>query len=246
MQSRTYIVAAVGIAAAVIFFGAAKTRASEPSQSDLGSTKRCLRVSGTATVYAKPDNAIIELSVVKLAPRVADAKSACDQAMLRVQAAIRKNGVAAADIQTTNFQIYPVEPSKTNPTRQWKVAHTITVKVRKVDTVASVLDSAVSGGATNISQVSYSIEKLLDLRSKARAEAVRVAHEKAQELARLNNVQLGDPITINDSSYENFGAAQFAYNSSLDYPSVPRSSGNVMSQGQIAVDAREDIEFAIR
>lgn len=246
MQIRTYVLFTVGIAAAILFAGAARTRASGPL-TQVTQGNRSIRVSGTAVAYGKPDYATIELGVVKLSPRVIDAKSSCDQAMLRVQSAIRKAGVAAADIQTTNFQIYSVQPTtKPASPRQWKVVHQITIRVRKVESVATVLDAAISGGATDITQVNYALEKILDLRSKARAEAVRVAHEKAAELARLNNLQLGEPISIIDSPSDNYGAAQTAYfNSSVDYPGVERRGG-VMSQGQIAVDAREDIEFAIR
>lgn len=247
MQNRSYLAVAAVTAAAILLIGATRTRASEPLAGQMTPGTRAIRVSGTAVVYGKPDYATIELGVVKLSPRVMDAKAACDQAMMKVQAAIRKAGVAANDIQTTNFQIYSVQPTgKPAAPRQWKVVHEITVKVRNVASVASLLDAAVSSGVTDVSQVTYSLEKIMELRSKARAEAVRVAHEKAQELARLNNVQLGDPITINDSGYEGSNTpVQYTMNSSIDYPGIERRGG-VMSQGQIAVDAREDIEFAIR
>jgi uncharacterized protein len=247
MQKRNTIVFAVVVVTAALIFGATRTQAAAQFTGTQSSTPgRVLRVSGTAIVYGKPDYARIELGVAKLSPRVMDAKTACDQAMQHIQSAVRKAGIQQDDIQTVSYQIFPVQPEgKPNAARQWKVAHHISIKVRKVAAVASVLDAAVANGATDVSQVDYAIEKIMDLRSKARAEAVRVARQKATELASLTGVQLGEPMTISDSSYGGGYLAQSVTNSSFDYGLSPGRSGNVLSGGQIAVDAREDVEFAI-
>jgi|GEM_PF-3065160 len=246
MQSRNALVVAAALAGVLIVFGATRSRANERAQ-EPAQANRVIRVSGTAIIYAKPDYATIQLGVAKLSPHVMDAKRACDLSMAQVQAAVRKSGVSQDDIQTVNFQIFPVQPEgKPYAPRQWKVAHYISVKVTKVANVAPILDAAVAAGATDVSQVDYSIEKVVDLRAKAREQAVKVAHDKAEELAKLNGVQLGQPMTISDNSYEGYGA-QTTSNVSFDYgnASTPPAM-NVLTGGQIAVNAREDIEYAIQ
>lgn len=249
MQSRNYVFIAAIAAVGVLFLGAARSRAADRASLPQESTgfHRSIRVSGTAVVYGKPDYAQIELGVSKLSAKVMESKAACDQAMQRVQDAIRKSGVAQEDIQTASYQIFPVQAAgKPNAPRQWKVAHHITVKVRKVSSVAAVLDAAVANGATDVSQVEFGIEKILDLRTKARAEAARVAHQKAEELARLNNVTLGTVASINDTSYEGGYMYAQSANSSMDNTYIGASTPpNVLSGGQIAVNAREDVEYYI-
>jgi uncharacterized protein len=231
--------------AATLFFGVTSCIASEPA-GPVQEQQRVptIRVSGTAVVYAKPDYATITMGVMKLAPRVLDAKTQCDQSMLKVQAALRKVGISQDDIQTTNYQIYPVQERPTLP-RKWKVAHEISVKVRKVGSVADMLDAVAENGATSISGVNYAIEKVVELRSKARVEAMRVAQEKAGELAKLAGRQLGAPLTITDSSYEG-GNAQYYQNVSMDYPSINSRGGGGLSGGRIAVTIRVDVEYTMK
>jgi uncharacterized protein YggE len=242
MQNRHYLFIVATAAVAVLFVGASKIRASEPSQAT-GAPNRLIRVSGTAVVYGKPDYATIALGVTKLAPKVLDAKSACDAAMQRVQAALRKSGISQDDIQTINYQIYPVQEKPSLP-RQWKVVNQISIKVRKVSAVAPTIDAAIENGATDVSQIEFAIEKVLDLRSKARAEAVRVARGKAEELAKLNGVILGDPVTISDNTYDSASYAQTANSYGAYEPFA--TPGTTVSGGQMAVNARADLEFAIR
>jgi uncharacterized protein len=230
---------------ATLFVGVTPCLASQPAR-QIQEQQRVptIRVSGTAVVYAKPDYATITMGVMKLAPRVLDAKTQCDQSMLKVQAALRKAGISQDDIQTTNYQIYPVQEKPTLP-RKWKVAHEISVKVRKVGSVADVLDAVAENGATSISGVDYGIEKVLELRSKARVEAMRVAQEKAGELAKLAGKQLGAPLMITDSSYEG-GSGQYYQNVSMEYSRIPSRGGGGLSGGRIAVTIRVDVEYSMR
>jgi uncharacterized protein YggE len=243
MQIRNYSMAIAALSLSLLLLGPASILASEPIQ-DQGQRIPTIRVSGTAVVYAKPDYASIEMGVTKLALRVSDAKAECDQTMQKVQAALRKAGISQDDIQTTNYQIFPVQEKPTLP-RKWKVAHQVTVKVRKVGSVADVLDAVATNGATSISGVDYGIEKVLELRSKARAEAMRVAREKAAELAKLAGRQLVEVLTITDSSYEG-GAAQYYQNSSMDNSFIPSRGGGTLSGGRIAVTVRVDVEYSMR
>lgn len=246
MQKRNYLFVAAIAATSVLFLGASRTRATEQfTENQATGLHRSIRVSGTAVVYGTPDYATVQLGVVKMSPRVLEAKSTSDQAMMRLQNALRKAGIEKDDIQTVNYQMYPVQPeNKPNAARQWKVAHYISVKVRKVAGVASILDAAVANGATVISEVSYDLEKIAGLRSQAREQAMKVAKQKAQELAALSGERLGFVWSVTDSSLEPYYPAQTA-NNSVDYPSIPHYSSDVLSGGRIAVNAREDVEYVI-
>lgn len=241
MQNRTLIIASALLAVSAVVVTATRIRAAEPPQSP-APTNRVIRVSGTSVVYAKPDYAMLETGVTKLAPKALEAKAEADAVMRRVQDALRKAGISPDEIQTVAYQMYAVQPKPSAP-RQWKVVNHVSVKVRKVQTVAAVLDAAIASGATDVSQVQFGIERVLELRTKARAEAVRVARSKADELAQLTGVHVGDPITISDDSY----AGSYAQSSNSYIPlGMSGSAGESVSSGQMSVTARVDVEYGIR
>jgi uncharacterized protein len=213
--------------------------------------KRVLRVSGTAVVYAKPDLATVSLGTSKTASTVREAKKSCDDLMLKVRNAVRQGGVAANDIQTVNYQIIPVAPQPRVPgsKRGWKVVHQVQINVRNVEDVGDVLDRAVTAGATDVSDVSYTIEKIAELRSKAREMATKVAREKGNHLAQLMGVRLGEVMSVTEGGYSNPGYGMYQMSSNAAFrSSYSRDSGadSVLSSGQVAVEAREDVEFSIR
>lgn len=215
-----------------------------PSREDM--PNRLLQVSGTATVYAKPDMATVNLGCSRMAIKVSDAKKACDVAMQRVYQAVRNAGVSADDIQTTTYQIYAV-PAQEKPKRpaQWKVTNQIEIKVRAVDTVSAVMDTAIRNGASNISNVSFGIEKIDELRARARELAVKAARSKAEQLAKLNGVTLGEVMTISDGTSEERPVTTLS-NVSSDYPQLNGYTTQGLSSGKLAVDAQESISYSIR
>lgn len=240
MQKSHIVGISIATAIAILFLGARRIQADPTPQFQQPDSKNVIRVSGSATVYAKPDIATAYIGVTKSAAQVMPAKNSCDQVMARVQAAIKKAGVAPEDIQTASYDISPIQPNnKPESARTWKVSHYLMIKVRKVANLGPVLDAAAESGATNISRVDYGIEKVLELRTKARAEAMRVAKEKAEELARLSGMRVGAPVTISDSGYEGYAQS----NVSMDYMYGRAESG--LSAGQSSVSARVDVEFSM-
>lgn len=168
-----------------------------------------LSVSGSATVTAKPDFATMVVGTSAMARTATSARTKCDQAMRKVQAALRKAGVREADMQTVNFTLMPVK-NKNQPL-QWKVIHKLGVKISKVDLVASAADAAISSGATDVSSISYGIESPAKYRSQARAKAVAAAKEKARELAGLMGVSLERVVQVSEDATEDHGRATAIY-----------------------------------
>ncbi len=203
-----------------------------------------ISVSGTATRYETPDVAMISLGVSKMSAKLGSAKSDADAAMARVQEAVRKAGVSVGDIQTSDYRIFAVPASKTTP-RQWKVAHEITIKVRKVQSASVVLDGAVSAGATDVSQISYALENMVAARSKARVEAMRVARQKGEELAKLGGVALGPVLSISESGEGGFYGQTANFAGYQDNAFIMGSSSSQVRSGQISVVVSVQVRFAI-
>lgn len=66
-----------------------------------------ITVSGTGDVVATPDIATLDFSVTNEAASVSDAQAQTTKTMNAITDFLKKNNVAASDIQTTDYSIYP-------------------------------------------------------------------------------------------------------------------------------------------
>ena len=72
--------------------------------------------------------------------------------------------------------------------------------MRDLSKLPDILDKVVTAGANNIFGVNFGISNPASLQDSARAAAVKDALAKAQALAKLEGVTLGDVISVSESS----------------------------------------------
>jgi uncharacterized protein YggE len=164
-----------------------------------------ISVSGIGSVTADADTALLSMGVSVLDGTAREARDRAATAMSDLLDSVRGNGVDADDIKTTQFSINPqFDYSRSGDPRitgYW-VNNSVSVKVRDLDSVSAVIDDAVEavGDPIRINGVSFTVDDPTTLISEARASAMAAAQAKAQELATLGDVTLGNPIAISESS----------------------------------------------
>lgn len=169
-----------------------------------------IAVSGTGATSVKPDVALVNLGIEVTATTVADARAKAATAMENLTKAVKSKGVADADIQTQFFNIYPqygVPPSSpaSKPAPPEIVGYTVSnqvqLKVRNLDSVSDVLDSAIAAGGNSIrvNGMQFTVEKPDQYLAKAREEAVQNAKARAEVLAKAAGVKVGAPRSIAES-----------------------------------------------
>ncbi len=176
-------------------------------------------VSGLGTARQAPDQAMLSLTVEREAKTARAALDANSQAMQAVLEAMRAQGVADKDLQTSNFSIQPrwIYP-RSMPGEEpqppvlvgYSVVNSLTVRVRDLARVGAVLDQAVSLGVNRDGQIRFTNSDPSQALVKARRAAVADAITKAQTLAEAAGVGLGKILEISEAS-----------------PSVPRPMAKV-------------------
>ena len=238
-QWALLIVVAVGIAGC-------STALAQRADTGAPDNRRTISVSGTGSVRVKPDLAIATLGTTKSAPKLPDAKSAADTAIASIKAALRKAGVAEQDVQTTQYQIYRVQANPQAGIREssWKVVHMLSVRTKKPETIANIVDAAVAAGATDVQGIGFTVDQLAPHRAKARELAVKAAQDKARDLARLLGIAVGEVISVTEMG---------------DYQPMPQMMSNVRFEmagdamggsgiegGQVEVSTTAQVVFGIR
>jgi hypothetical protein len=171
---------------------------------------RTVSVTGSGSVSITPDIAYVNIGVHTEADTASEAVDNNTAQTQKVIDSLVESGVAAEDIRTTNFSIWPNQryddmgqPAGTT----YAVDNTVYVTVRDLSKMGDLLDSAITAGANTIYSISFDLaDKTADM-AKARDLAVKAAEAQAAELAAAAGVELGEIQTI---GYYDSGAYPYA------------------------------------
>ncbi|HXF64374.1 MAG TPA: SIMPL domain-containing protein [Caldilineaceae bacterium] len=161
-----------------------------------------ITVVGEGKVEIEPDIARVSIGVETLRDTVEEASAANQETLDAVLAALQAQGIAEEDIQTSGFSIFaerygPEGPLPDDQVR-YRVSNNVSVTIRDLENVGTVLDAAIEAGANNIYGVEFALDDPSIVESDARASAVEDARAKAEDLAALSGVELGELISISE------------------------------------------------
>ncbi len=160
------------------------------------SSVRTLSVSGQGTVRLAPDIAYVFIGVHTEQETPGDAVEANNEQAQAVIDALLAEGIAETDIQTTNFNIYPMEEYDFNGQRTgvtaYVVDNTVQVTVRDLDSLGDLLSTAISAGANSINGIQFDVGDKDRAFEQARELAVENGFQQAEALADLSGVTLGE------------------------------------------------------
>ncbi len=185
---------------ALIAFAAALASASAATALDRpmdGGNDRWVEVSGEGAVGAAPDFARVTLGVTSTGKNAGEAMAANAKTASALVSLIKAEGVAPADIQTSELSISPMfsQPSpgqQTEPTiTGYSVSNTVSVMVRDFPHLGALLDKAVSAGANSIYGIGFGHNDPSALLDKARPLAVADARRKAEIYASAGGARIG-------------------------------------------------------
>jgi uncharacterized protein YggE len=171
-------------------------RALESRMTD-NANDRWVEVSGEGTVSAAPDFARVTLGVTSAGKTAGEAMAANAKAANTLMSLIKAEGIAPADIQTTEVSISPVfsqsSSSQTNPPTitGYSVSNNVTVLVRDIPRLGALLDKAVTAGANSVYGIGFGHNDPGALLDKARPLAVSDARRKAEIYASAGGARIG-------------------------------------------------------
>jgi uncharacterized protein YggE len=163
---------------------------------------RSLSVSGNGTVYLTPDIAYIYIGVHNEEPAIATAVNSNNAQTQALVDALKNAGIAAVDIQTSNFSVYTTSYDKATgqPTgTAYAVDNTVYVTVRDLTKLGTLLNTAVGAGANNINSITFDVADKTAAMAQARLKAMDNARSLASELAKTAGVTLGQIQVVNYS-----------------------------------------------
>lgn len=202
-----------------------------------------ISIEGRGEVMAAPDMAQISSGVTTQGATAREALDANTAAMAELIAALKATGIEARDIQTSGFSVNPNyvysdardDNGYTLPPRinGYQVSNTVTVAVRQLDTLGTILDKSVTVGANTINGVSFAVADPSALYNEARKAAFADARAKAELYATAAGGRLDEIESISETQ---------GYNPPQPYPMYARA--DMAASAPVPVAAGE-LAFAI-
>ena len=214
-------------------------------------------VNGQATVTVEPDLVLLNIGVEAIAETVAEARAEAAGVMDAIVEAVKAHGLEDQDVQTQSFNIWPqyeypeVTTGGTRTRKQVLVGYTVSnsarIKIRDVDSVGTIIDSVAEAGgdATRIDGINFSIEDPKPFMTQLREEAVQDAVAKAEHLASLTGVEVGNLIFIGEAG----GGAprdQGFLRESMAYSMAASDSPTSISGGELQLSLNVQAAFSIQ
>ena len=178
-----------------------------------------ISVSGEGRAFGKPDIALVSFAVHTQELKSQDAVNKNNEIMNRVIKAVKDLGVDDKDIQTTSYYLTPIYdyPKVLLPARDigsgaiypsyidqgrvfsgYSLDQQIAVKIRNFDNINAILDKVTSSGATNVSDLQFSIDNPEKINSEARAQAIAKAKEKLNNIVRESGLNVGKLVNVSE------------------------------------------------
>ena len=206
-----------------------------------------IHVTGSGSVVGEPDIATLRLGVSVEKETVAEAREAAAAAMTGVIASLKANGIADNDIQTERFSIHPEYDYTENRRvlRGYRVNNTVSAKVRELEDLSEVIDSAAEAGGdiVVVNSIQFMIEDATALQTQARGLAVKNAEAKAQTLAEASGVKLGKPVAITETV--SGGGPPIAFARSEEFAADSARSSTPIEAGELTIVVNVTVVYEI-
>jgi uncharacterized protein YggE len=226
---------------------------------------RKVTVSAKAEIDIVPNEVLIRLVVETQKNDLLEAKAENDRITRAVLALGPQHGVPDEQFTLTNLEMQPVlEKSRGGKyvLVGYAVRRSIEVSVRDFAKLEPVLSDAVKAGVTRVNSLLFRSRRPREEQARVRCLAVQFAKEKAEQLAELNGLALGAPLSIEADTDDNdqvWGMAGMAAANSPPGPprfqlvaqktnGEPAPKSNVtpdglLAPGTITIEARVTITF---
>jgi uncharacterized protein YggE len=166
--------------------------------------KRTISLSATGAVKTMPDKVDITTGVTSEAKTAREALDQNTEAMTKVVAALKEEGIEPKHIQTVNFSVGPVFEQRPydKPAPPvvigYRVTNQVRITLRDTKKLGAILDKVVTLGSNQIDSIEFGVEGPEALKDEARKLALKNVTENAKLYAEAAGVGLGSILSISE------------------------------------------------
>src|SRR3989440_1753420 len=226
---RTILLLAGVLLVAAAIAGVAQPRLGRSATPSAGAV---ITVTGDGTVDATPDQASFNFGVTTRGATAAEALSRNNSEARRIIDALKRAGIDAAKIQTTQVSLWPQTSSNGNTITGYQASNSVQVTAG-LGRSGALVDAAVRAGANNVDGPSLDTADKSSLYAEALKKAVADAKVKAQAIADGAGLTLGTLVKVEEGGNTTPPLPMFAADKAA--ASVPIEAGTQQIQASVTV-----------
>ena len=223
--------------------------AAAPAAEIITTIPRTITVVGEGQLTIKPDMAQTNIGVEVVGDSVKEASSQAAETTIAVLDALKAAGVAESDIQTSGYNVWVERPYTPEgiPGEKfiYHMGNNFNVTIRDLDKIGAVLDAAIEAGANNIYGVNFNLADPSALKAEAREKATADALSKAQTLAGLNQMTLGQAISVSEVIGSNGGYYPGGANLAFAAQGLGGGGGPIVP-GELTLNVQLQVTYAVQ
>ena len=209
-----------------------------------------IAVNGLGRVYATPDILNANVGITETAKTTKEALAKTNEKVKQIIDIAVAEGVDKKDILTTNINMYP-HYDYTNGRSVidgYDSNQTLSIKIKKLESVAGVLDKLSAVDGHQIQNTSYDIEDKEKVYEKGRELAYQKAKTKADQLANLAGVKVGKVISLSDMTMDMSSAPQYPLfkNAMADGIGGASQETSPVAAGEMVFDMSINVVYSIQ
>lgn len=162
---------------------------------------RQVNVTGSASLTATPDRAVISFGIQARNPSLAAARERVTKVAAEFLALTRKLGVPKKDVQTTGLTMRPEYRWNRDGQKQeftgYFVQRSLTVELADLELLGALIEGAVDAGVNEVSPPQLDSSRRRELHREALAKAAEDARANAEVLATTLGATLGRVRSVN-------------------------------------------------
>lgn len=163
-------------------------------------------VTGRGEVQVAPDRAQVQVGMETQAKTAALASQENNKKQTAILAAIRALGISAAQIQTLNYSVIPMQRYDDKLKRividGYQVSNIVQVVTDKIEQAGPIIDAALTNGGNRVAALDFLVKDRAKAQETALAQAVDHARRQAEVAAKAAGGQIAELLELNINEYE--------------------------------------------
>lgn len=163
-------------------------------------------VTGRGEVQVVPDRAQVQVGMETQAKTAALASQENNKKQTAILAAIRALGVPAAQIQTLNYSVMPIQRYDEKTQRVmidgYRVSNIVQVETDKIEQAGPIIDAALTSGGNRVAGLEFLVKDRAKAQETALTKAVESARRQAVVAANAAGGQVAELLELNINEYE--------------------------------------------
>lgn len=208
--------------------------------SQQNSTTPLIHVSGVGTLNITPDRVSFSVRVESIGPNAVVVKNQNDKIVSNVIEFLKAQKLSSSNFKTQYLHLNKNFDYKTK-TYNYSANQSLLINLMELENYEKIMSGLLELGINRIDGLNFKSSKQVELEQKARVLAMKDAKNKAETYARAVGQSVGKAVTI--SEHKNVSTPQYSNRMLMD--ADPRSGGQTIAPGQLAIQSEIQVSFIL-